>query len=212
MANRKGKRADAARRSRPVAVEPTATDPAPRAAALPAPPFLPPGPADLTPNDPASLDHHVCYWITNVQSRRDRQLTEELAKFGLRVQDWRALAMMHYRKRSSLTELADAANFDQATLSRTIHRMVRNKLIARLSDAADMRVRRLVLTPEGEKLIAEVLPVINELNRTAMERLPDWGGPLLCWALKEMQASLDENLKHRDERARGAPNKAKQTD
>ncbi|MGE0736521.1 MAG: MarR family winged helix-turn-helix transcriptional regulator [Alphaproteobacteria bacterium] len=168
---------------------------------MPVVPFI----SELTPNDPAALDNHVFYWITNVQSRRDRQLTEELAKFGLRVQDWRALAMMHYRKRSSLTELADAANFDQATLSRTIHRMVRNKLIARLSDAADMRVRRLVLTPEGESLIAKVLPVINELNRTALERLPAWGGPLLCWALKEMQAGLDENLKQRAERARAEP-------
>lgn len=200
MANRRGKRSDAQPRIRAVLEQAPASPTSP----TPLPPAIFAG---LTPNDPNALDNHVFYWITNVQSRRDRQLTEELAKFGLRVQDWRALAMMHYRKRSSLTELADAANFDQATLSRTIHRMVRAKLIARLSDAEDMRVRRLVLTPEGESLIAKVLPVINELNRSALERLPEWGGPLLCWALKEMQASLDENLQQRAERA--LPAKAK---
>ena len=201
MATRKGKQAEASRQARPVAVEREAAG----AKSLPTA-------AGLTPDDPFALEHHVFYWITNVQSRRDRQLTAELAKFGQRVQDWRALAMMHYRKRSSLTELADAANFDQATLSRTIHRMVRNKLIVRLSDVADMRVTRLALTPEGENLIARVLPVINELNRTALQRLPDWGGPLLCWALKEMQASLDEHLEQRAGRARGAPAQSKKSD
>ena len=43
------------------------------------------------------LDSHVFYWLTQVIGARDRELTQGLRDFGLRVPEWRALAALYAR-------------------------------------------------------------------------------------------------------------------
>ena len=145
------------------------------------------------------LDHHLFYWFTQVIGRRDRLLTSELRPFGLRVTEWRVLAGLRSRQRCSMGELADIANFDQTTLSRTIDRMVQSGWVKRLADEADMRVTRLALTPKGHALFDEIWPIVERLNKAAVSRLPAGAVELLCVAMREMRRSLDTALG--DERA-----------
>ncbi len=140
------------------------------------------------------LESHLFYWFTQVMGRRDRLLTASLKPFGLRVPEWRVLAGLHSRHRASFKELADIASFDQTTLSRTIDRMVRDGLVVRLSDVADLRVTRLALTAMGERLFRDIWPVVAELNAASLARLPEGAEPLLRWALGEMRRSLDDTL------------------
>ena len=140
------------------------------------------------------LDQHVFFWLTQVIERRDRQLTIELKPYGLRVPEWRVLASLYSRHRASMSVIADLAAIDRTTLSRTIDRMVGAGLVARSSDAADMRVTRLALTIAGERLFERIWPVVSQLNGAARANLPEPVISLVFWALKEMRRNLDRSL------------------
>ena len=140
------------------------------------------------------LDTHIFFWLTQVISRRDRQLAAELKPFGLRVPEWRALASLFSKHRLSMSELADFSAIDRTTLTRTVDRMARAGWVMRLSDASDMRVKRLALTGEGERLFTRIWPVVARLNEVARAGLPEPVIALLRWALEEMRRSLDESL------------------
>jgi DNA-binding MarR family transcriptional regulator len=154
------------------------------------------GPAAQSAPAPAAfeLDNHIFFWLTQVLGRRDRQLVVALKDHRLRVPEWRVLASLASRQRSSMNELADLATIDRTTLSRTVDRMAKAGWVARLSDADDMRVTRLALTASGRALFARALPAVEELNRGALDGLPPGAAQMLRWSLEQMCANLDRAM------------------
>ena len=147
------------------------------------------------------LESHAFFWMTQVIASRDRQLAVELKGNDLRVPEWRALASLHARKTLSMSELADLASIERSTLSRTVDRMQRSGWVSKVSDAADMRVTRLALTPAGEALFGKIWPAVERLNRAAAEGLPEPALGMLRWTLERMKTNLDADLASSQSRA-----------
>ena len=137
------------------------------------------------------LEQHLFFWFTQVLDRRDRQLAAALKADGLRAPEWRVLATLHSRHRLSMSELADLTSIDRTTLSRVVERMVRTRLVMRLTDASDARVTRLALTASGERLFARIWPSVWRVNEMAMEGLPEPAVGLVRWALEQMFRNFD---------------------
>jgi DNA-binding MarR family transcriptional regulator len=137
------------------------------------------------------LDSHVFYWLTQVIGARDRELTQGLREFGLRVPEWRALAALYSRKRSTMSELADLATIDRTTLTRTVDRMQDAGWVARIADSDDMRVTRLEVTAAGRKLFERVWPAVQRLNELALAGLPKAEIQQLHKTLERMRANLE---------------------
>ena len=137
------------------------------------------------------LDRHVFYWLTQVIGARDRELTQGLREFGLRVPDWRALAALHARKRCTMSELADLATIDRTTLTRTVDRMEDAGWLSRIADSEDMRVTRLELTPAGRKLFDKIWPTVAKLNELALSGLSKTDVQQLHKLLEQMRSNLD---------------------
>jgi DNA-binding MarR family transcriptional regulator len=100
-----------------------------------------------------------------------------------------------------MSELADLASIDRSTLTRTVDRLQQAGWMARVSDAADMRVTRLALTPEGEALFDRVWPTVERLNSAAAVSLPEPAIGMLRWTLEKMKSNLDADLAARQTRA-----------
>jgi DNA-binding MarR family transcriptional regulator len=56
-----------------------------------------------------------------------------------------------------ITEIADGLGLSLPSVSRAVDGMVRNKLITRVEDPNDRRVRLIAIAPKGEKLVAELV-------------------------------------------------------
>jgi DNA-binding MarR family transcriptional regulator len=137
------------------------------------------------------LDSHVFYWLTQVIGARDRELTQGLRDFGLRVPEWRALAALYARQRCTMSELADLATIDRTTLTRTVDRMQDAGWLSRLADGDDMRVTRLELTAAGRKLFDKVWPTAQRLNEFALAGLPKSEIQHLHKTLERMRSNLE---------------------
>jgi DNA-binding MarR family transcriptional regulator len=137
------------------------------------------------------LDRHVFYWLTQVIGARDRELTQGLREFGLRVPEWRALAALYARQRCTMSELADLATIDRTTLTRTVDRMEEAGWLSRLADRADMRVTRLALTASGRKLFEKIWPTVARLNELALSGLSKAQIDALRAILGQMRGNLE---------------------
>ena len=138
------------------------------------------------------LDSHVFYWLTQVIGARDRELTQGLREFGLRVPEWRALAALYARQRCTMSELAELATIDRTTLTRTVDRMQDAGWLSRLADGDDMRVTRLELTAAGRKLFDQVWPTAQRLNELALAGLSKAEIQQLHKTLERMRANLED--------------------
>ena len=136
------------------------------------------------------LDRHVFYWLTQVIGARDRELTQGLREFGLRVPEWRALAALYARQRCTMSDLADLATIDRTTLTRTVDRMQDAGWLSRLPDSDDMRVTRLALTAQGRKLFEKVWPTVARLNELALSGL----SASQIDALRKVLGQMKDNL------------------
>jgi DNA-binding MarR family transcriptional regulator len=137
------------------------------------------------------LDRHVFYRLTQVIGARDRELTQGLCEFGLRVPEWRVLAALYARQKCTMSELADLATIDRTTLTRTVDRMQDAGWLSRLADSEDMRVTRLALTAAGRRLFDRIWPTVAKLNELALAGLSKNDVQLLHKLLEQMRSNLD---------------------
>ena len=138
------------------------------------------------------LDRHPFFWLTQVIGARDRELAQGLRDYGLRVPEWRALAALYARRNSTMSELAELATIDRTTLTRTIDRMEGAGWLARVADAADMRVTRLELSAAGRRMFERIWPDVERLNALALDGLSNAQIESLKKILARMHANLEQ--------------------
>jgi DNA-binding MarR family transcriptional regulator len=143
------------------------------------------------PAAPFDLDRHVFFWLTQAINARDRELSQGLREFGLRVPEWRALAALYARHKCTMSELSDLATIDRTTLTRTVDRMEAAGWLTRLADAADMRVTRLALTAPGRRMFDRIWPTVNHLNELALDGLSKAEIDALRKTLERMRTNLE---------------------
>ncbi len=137
------------------------------------------------------LDRHPFFWLTQAIGARDRELAQGLRDYGLRVPEWRALAALYSMQKCTMSELAELATIDRTTLTRTVDRMEQAGWLARLADAADMRVTRLALTAQGRRMFERVWPEVERLNELALAGLSGAQVESLRKILGQMRANLE---------------------
>ncbi|OSZ73117.1 MarR family winged helix-turn-helix transcriptional regulator [Hydrogenophaga sp. IBVHS1] len=93
------------------------------------------------------------------------------ARYGISRREWRLLVVLARHGAMLSSELADQAQLDRARTSRIVTTLADMKLIVREVIPSDRRQARVSLTPEGQALYDEFLPVVIELNRQLLLEL-----------------------------------------
>jgi DNA-binding MarR family transcriptional regulator len=86
--------------------------------------------------------------------RLSRRLRQEAAG-QITASQLSALGAVHYHGEISLGELAAIERIAPPSMTRIASRLEEMGLVARVADASDRRVARLVITPVGEELLTE---------------------------------------------------------
>jgi DNA-binding MarR family transcriptional regulator len=85
--------------------------------------------------------------------------------------EFRALVVVASRGAVSLSELSDAANIHLSRASRLCDRLVTKALINRADDPANRRQLILTLTPNGERVVYEVMQRRREAIQPILDRM-----------------------------------------
>jgi DNA-binding MarR family transcriptional regulator len=106
----------------------------------------------------ASPDLHcTCYRLRKAARRVTALYDAALEPLGLTLTQFSVLAMIGAGGPRSVSALAEALGMDDSTLSRTLRPLIDCGHLV-VATVADRRVKRLKLTPAGERLAGEAIP------------------------------------------------------
>jgi len=124
------------------------------------------------------LSRDVLRHLMGVMHAMKAHVTDLSSAFGLTLSQLDALRNLGEPR--SQRELADCLHFDASNVTDIVDRLEERGLVVRTIDPDDRRVRRLVLTPEGEelqqKLFEQALataPTVSALTVTEQRALCD---------------------------------------
>jgi DNA-binding MarR family transcriptional regulator len=89
----------------------------------------------------------------------------QAAGFDLTPVQFAALDAIHAHPGSDQSRVAEMIGYDRATIGGVIDRLLKKGWISRVTSAADRRSRELSLTPEGDRILQALIPVVQELQQ-----------------------------------------------
>jgi DNA-binding MarR family transcriptional regulator len=105
------------------------------------------------------------------QSTQVFQSVTQAAGFELTSVQFAALDAIALAPGIDQASLAATIGFDRATIGGVIERLEAKGLVSRQVNAQDRRARRLQLTREGQRLLAECRPVVERLQDDILSSL-----------------------------------------
>lgn len=95
----------------------------------------------------------------------DRIADEYRARFGLKIPEWRVMAVLGDAGEMTQRSLVGATRMDKVAVNRACKVLEERGLIARSPNASDGRSHHLELTASGKAMHGEIMPIALEMER-----------------------------------------------
>ena len=117
------------------------------------------------------LDKFLPYRLSVASNRVSDMIARSYrARFGLRIPEWRMIAVLAESGGMTQQALTHRTRMDKVTVSRAAIALVERGLLARAPNPGDKRSHHLSLTDEGRDLYASVAPKALELESKIFAR------------------------------------------
>ena len=97
----------------------------------------------------------------------------QAAGFDLTPVQLAALDAIHHHPGTDQARIAEMIAYDRATIGGVIERLEQKGWVDRVVSERDRRARVLSLTPEGERIIQALVPVVRDLQDEILQSLGD---------------------------------------
>ena len=116
----------------------------------------------------AKEDHsfRIGFLVHDVSRLRRTVVDKALRPIGLTRSQWWVLVNLsrHNAQGMMQTELAKVMDVGKVTLGGLIDRLEASGLVKRQADPSDRRAKRVVMTPKGTKLLADIQSIATKVN------------------------------------------------
>lgn len=118
------------------------------------------------------LDRFLPYRLSILSNRVSAAIARQYSeRFGLTIPEWRVMAVLGRYPDISARDIARKTEMDKVQVSRAVASLVRARRVQRRRDRDDGRVQRLALTPRGEEIYAEIVPLARRLEDVLVSAL-----------------------------------------
>lgn len=121
-----------------------------------------------------------------------RLASEYQSRFGLKVPEWRLMAVLGEGKPLTQRELVAATRMDKVTVNRAAKGLADRRLIARQAHEVDRRSHHLELTTTGQSLYDEIVPATLAMEARLESRLNADERTTLMTLLTKMTIAAEE--------------------
>ena len=118
-------------------------------------------------------------------------------RFGLKIPEWRVMAVLGERASVTQRDLVAATAMDKVTVNRASKALVERGLLGRAPNKTDGRSHHLALTPVGRDLYDQIVPLALSVEGELEKALSDEDVALLVGILdklREQAAKLEGNF------------------
>lgn len=120
---------------------------------------------------PARVRERIAALTIAISVRSLPRIVGALTESKITVQQLKVLTAIVVEDGATISGLAHASGVSTATMSKLVDRLVTQRLIERLADSDDQRVRRLQPTSLGRDVVSEVLGARPELGNDVLQGL-----------------------------------------
>lgn len=118
------------------------------------------------------LETFLPYRLSVMTNRISGALSRHYAeRFGIGIPEWRVIANLGRQPEMSANEVVERSAMDKVTVSRAVAALEQKGLLLRSRDAGDKRKSQLRLSPRGEAVYAEIVPLALGFERDLLGRL-----------------------------------------
>jgi DNA-binding MarR family transcriptional regulator len=151
------------------------------------------------------LPEYLPYLVNRVGAALVARFSAEaLEHHDLSIVMWRVLVALSDSGPLRQIDLSGLTSVDVSTLSRLITRLVQTGLVTRARSDNSNREVTIGLTPKGEKLVDQLIPIARDLEKTALAGLSAAELRTAKAALRRMYENLDARSVARKKSARPA--------
>lgn len=119
------------------------------------------------------LGNFLPYLVNRVGSALAANFTQiALGQHDISIAMWRVLAALSNDGEQRLVDLAGMTSIDVSTLSRLVSRLVHGGLVSRKRSKMSNREVLIELTAAGRRIVDRLIPIAQDLERTAIEGIP----------------------------------------
>ncbi len=106
---------------------------------------------------PLDLENFMPYRLSIASNAvSDRIAAQYQTRFGLKIPEWRLMAVLGQGQALNQSALVAATRMDKVTVSRAAAALARRNLVSRAASASDGRSHLLALTDDGRTLYEEI--------------------------------------------------------
>ena len=109
-------------------------------------------------------DHCLCFAAQRAARALARRFDEALSPLGLTSGQFSLLTSLNQPKPPSMGSIAALLVMDRTTLTANLKPLEQRAFVEIAIDPADRRVRRLILTPTGRRVLQSALPIWQETH------------------------------------------------
>lgn len=131
------------------------------------------------------------YLLNRVGVRMGELFSKRLIAFDITLPMYRVMATLKQEGSQRLGELSEMTTTELSTLSRLIGTMKQKGLVSRIRPEDNARTVRIELTQEGERLVAELMPIAAEFEKVAVSSFADEEVIEIKDILKKIYANLE---------------------
>ena len=114
------------------------------------------------------IEKAIPFLVARAGARMGNGFSRALKPFGISLSEWRVCASLDHTPHQALSELAAHTSTDLSALSRIIDRLAALGLVVRERCDADGRAVRMTLTPQGQALTHDIVPLAQHYEAVAL--------------------------------------------
>ena len=140
-----------------------------------------------------NLDNFLPYRLSIASNAlSERIATEYQNRFGLKIPEWRLMAVLGEGKPKTQRELVEATRMDKVTVNRAAKALAERQLIARQAHAVDGRSHHLELTETGWSLYDAIVPAALASEAQLESNLADHERETLLAILAKLTSAAED--------------------
>ena len=129
-----------------------------------------PASSRLDPDDPVSTPARLADFLPYLLSVTSNAVSGQIAqayrsRFGLKIAEWRVMAVLGDAGAATQRDLALATLMDKVAVNRACKALEDRALAVRLPNSRDGRSHHLELTPAGQAMHGEIMPLALAMER-----------------------------------------------
>ncbi len=138
------------------------------------------------------IDDYLAYLLARSSYLVSEQFHHQIQIQGWSVNYWRILASLSDEDGLTLTQLNQRVLFKQPTLSKLVVKMEAEKLLIRHQNEADKRAVKIIISPKGRTLIADLLVQAKAHEKSVLADYSEEQQQLLKGMLRRLVVHLED--------------------